>query len=75
MLLLDQPQFRIPVHEREAQLVEVRVAGPDLRLDFRDLPAATFDSCRYRHPFGFDLGESPAIALEAGLLAAQALPA
>jgi hypothetical protein len=75
MLLLDQPQFRTSVREREAQPREVRVAGPDLQLDFRDLPAATFDSCGDGHPFGFDFVEGPAIALEAGFLAAQALPA
>jgi hypothetical protein len=35
------PQFRRPVRQRETEAREVSMAGADLALDGRDLPAAT----------------------------------
>ena len=40
-----QPQFRRPVRERQAQSLDVRMAGAKASLGFRDLPAAARDSC------------------------------
>jgi hypothetical protein len=47
--------------------------GPDLGFDDRNLLAASRDS--YHLPFVGDLSESPAVAIELGLLFAQSLPA
>ena len=69
LLLFEQPQFGIPVCERETQALDVRVTGPEQRLDFRYLPAASIDSCSDRHPFGSNLFESATIAFQPGLLA------
>ena len=66
-LLLEQPEFRAPVRERETQPLEVGVPGKDQRLDFRDLAAASFYSRGDSHPLGFDLLEGPAVAFERGL--------
>ena len=51
------------------------MAGPDLRFDSRDLPAAAGDSCGTLPPFRRDCFEGPPIAIERGLLVAQRLPA
>jgi hypothetical protein len=50
------------------------MAPPDLGFDFRNLPAATGDSC-CRLPFPGDLLEAATVAVELGLLAAECLPA
>ena len=63
-LLFEQPQFGAPVRERQAQSLQVRMPGADLRLDFRDLAAASLDSCCDSQPLGFDLRERPAVRLQ-----------
>jgi hypothetical protein len=70
LLLFEHTQFGVPIRQSEAQPREVQMPGPDQPLDFRDLPPASFDSCRDRHPFGSDFVERAAITLEAGFLAA-----
>src|SRR5262249_21725532 len=75
LLPFEQTQFRVPVRERETQTFQVWMAGEDQRFDFRDLAAASCDSCCDPHPRVFDLGECPAIAVEFRFLAAQSLPA
>ena len=74
VLLFEQPQFGVPVREREKQSLHVGVPGNNLRLDFRDLAAASLDSCGDSQPFGFDLLERPAISFEHRLLADERLP-
>src|SRR5258706_13369215 len=51
------------------------MAGPDLRFDGRDLPAAASDSCGCSDPFLPNVVERPPVAVELGFLAAQRLPA
>jgi hypothetical protein len=51
------------------------VASQQQRLDFRDLAAATRDSCRLLLSFLRDLVKRPAIGIEGSFLATQHLPA
>jgi hypothetical protein len=46
----------------------------DQPFDFRNLPAATCDSCRLLPASRRDLIEGPTIAIELGFLSAQLLP-
>ena len=50
------------------------MAGPNLRFDFRDLAVASFHSCGYSEPFGFDLIERAAAAFERCFQAGELLP-
>jgi hypothetical protein len=52
-----QPEFRAPVRQREPQSLEVRMPGANLFLYFRDLAAASLDSCCHSQPLGLDLFE------------------
>src|SRR5689334_83048 len=45
------------------------------RFDFRDLAETAGDSCRDFYPFGFDLTERPAVAIERRGFPGQSLPA
>ena len=44
LLLQQYPQLNRPIRQRQAEALQVRMAGPDLGLDCRDLAAATVDS-------------------------------
>ena len=74
-LLSEQMQFGTPVRKRQAQALDIGMAGQEQRLDFRDLAAALGDSCRHLHPCGLDFVERSAVGFERGFLAGQALPA
>ena len=70
-----KPQFLRPIRKRHAETLDVGMAGQQQRLDFRNLPAATLDSCRCLSALLRDLLERPPVGLEGGLFAGQRLPA
>ena len=72
---LQHPQFRRPVGQSPAQPFDIRVAGPKLGFDGRDLLVAALDSCGRRPALLRDGLERPPVALQRGLLAGQRLPA
>jgi hypothetical protein len=51
----EQQQFPGPIGQRQAQPLQVRIPGSDLRLDVRDLLAVARDSCRVALAFLSDL--------------------
>src|SRR6516162_7301224 len=67
-----QPQLRTPIRQRQTQALEVRMPGPDLGFDDRNLLAATRDSCHL--PLADDLLECAAVTVELGFLTAERLP-
>ena len=72
---LQEPQFRRPVHQCQAQALIVRMPGAELTLDVRDLLAAARDSRRPLPTFRGDLLERASVAVKLGLFARQRLPA
>jgi seryl-tRNA(Sec) selenium transferase len=63
-------QLGRPVHERQAQPLQVRIACAQLRFDGRNLPAALPDSCRIVAVFRRDFFERASITIQRGLLPA-----
>jgi hypothetical protein len=67
--LFENPQFRTPIRERQAQSLDVGIAGEKLCLDCSDFALATFDFDSYRDssPLGRNLIERAAVAFESRL--------
>ncbi len=71
---LDQPEFRRPVCESQAQALRVRVPITKLGFDTCDFALASGDSCRHLAALFGDGLEGSAIAFESGLVADVILP-
>ena len=61
--VLENPQLRTPVRERETQPLQIGMSRANLCFDFRDLAVASRDSCRDSDAFGLDLLECPVVAI------------
>jgi hypothetical protein len=75
LLCFENPQLGPPIRQRQAQSLDIGIAGEKLRLDRCDLAAAAFHSRGNLDTLGFDLLEGPAIAVQRGLLSGEVLPA
>src|SRR5262249_20714560 len=60
---------------RQTQSLEFRMTGPDLFLGFRDLAAASRDSCGDSQPLDLHLLEGATVNLQDRLAASEVLPA
>ena len=61
------------VREGEAQAFHIGMTWRNLRLDVRDFPAATPDSCRDSQSRRFDLFEGLPVGLQRGVLTAAVM--
>ena len=71
----EDPKFRRPIGQRQAQAADIRVPAPQRLLRIRNLLAASFDSSRDLGALLGDLAERPPVALKHRLLPHEALPA
>jgi hypothetical protein len=72
---LQQPDLGVPVDQRQAQPLQIGMAGSDLRFDRRDLASTTVDSCGHLLAYLSDLFERAAVAFQRCVPARQTLPA
>src|SRR5262249_56631742 len=71
----DPAKLLRPVRKRQAQPMDIRMAGAKLRLEDRNLLAAASDSYCRLSAFVGDLFEGAPVAVQFGLLARERLPA